>query len=128
MTSKVNEGHISWPFIKIFFFGSWGSYLKSYSKDKIFLSKLYVNVNNMKTQIFKKVKYDLQGHWRSEKGTFMLNLSITFIYKQITMKIYINVNLMKTQFFYWLKYNLRSHERSQKITLLLTFEFTLHLI
>ena len=33
--------------------------------------KLFKNVNIMKTQIFDEIKYDLQGHPRSYKTTFM---------------------------------------------------------
>ena len=58
MTSKVLEGHIK-PleiFLDIYFF-----YI-------IFLLKLHVNANIMKTQVFHEIKHDLKGHERSHKA------------------------------------------------------------
>ena len=31
-----------------------------------------MNANNMKTQIFHDIKYDLNGHWWLQKVTFMI--------------------------------------------------------
>ena len=44
------------------------------------------------------MKYDLKGHSRSYKTTFMPNHSSTFVYGPIFMKICMNANIMKTQY------------------------------
>ena len=61
------------------------------------LSKIQVNANTMKTNIFHKMKYDLKDHGRSNKATFMLerlhDLFKTFrISAQITTMTYVVMN------------------------------------
>ena len=43
------------------------------------LIKIYINANIMNTQIFHLIKYDLNGHWRSQKVTFMFILTLTYV-------------------------------------------------
>ena len=43
------------------------------------LIKIYMNANIMNMQIFHLFKYDLKGHWRSQKVTFMFILTLTYI-------------------------------------------------
>ena len=38
-----------------------------------------MNANIMNTQIFNLIKYDLNGHIRSQKVTFMFILTLTFV-------------------------------------------------
>ena len=52
----------------------------------------------MKTQIFHEMKYDLIGHSRPYKTTFMHSNSSTFVYEPNLMKIFKNDN-METIFF-----------------------------
>ena len=43
------------------------------------LIKIHMNANIMNTQIYTFNKYDLNGHWRSQKVTFMLILTLTYV-------------------------------------------------
>jgi hypothetical protein len=56
----------------------------------------------MKTQFFHKMKYDLKGHPRSYKTTFMQNHSSTFVYGPILMKICMNADIIKMQYMTWI--------------------------
>ena len=79
--------------------------------------KIYMNANIMNSQIFNLNKYDLKGHWRSQKFLqFSVNPTLpnTFICESIMMKIYMNANIMNMQIFYLNKYDLKGHWRSQK--------------
>ena len=38
-----------------------------------------MNANIMNTQIFNLIKYDLNGHCRSQKVTFMFILTLTYV-------------------------------------------------
>ena len=57
-----------------------------------------MNTNNIKTQSFDKMKYDLRGHPRSYEPTLCQNHSSTLVYGPIFRKI-----SMKTQFYHILK-------------------------
>ena len=41
--------------------------------------KVYRNANIMNTQIFHFIKYDFNGHWRSQNVTFMFILTLTYV-------------------------------------------------
>ena len=43
------------------------------------LIKMYMNSKIKNTQIFYLIKYDLNGHWRSQKVTFMFILILTYV-------------------------------------------------
>ena len=45
----------------------------------LIIKKKYINANNMNTQIFNSIEYDLNGHWRSEKVTFIENFVLIFL-------------------------------------------------
>ena len=55
-----------------------------------------MNPNNEKKQIFHKMKYDLQGHSRSHKMTFLF---IIFDIFGLESNLEMNTNITKTQFF-----------------------------
>ena len=46
---------------------------------KLNLMKIYINDNVMNTQIFHLIMYDLIGHLRSQKVTFMFILTLTYV-------------------------------------------------
>ena len=53
-------------------------YLSSTFIYELILIKIYMNANIMNTQIFHVNKFDLNGHWRSQKVTFMIILTFTY--------------------------------------------------
>ena len=55
------------------------------------------------------MKYDLKGHPRSYKTSFVHYHFSTFVYGPILMKIYMNANITKTQFFHKIIYGLNFH-------------------
>ena len=63
------------------------------------LTKLFKNVNFMKTQIFYEIKFDLKGHPRSYKTTFMPK-PFKHIRLLTDLMICMNANIMKIQLNY----------------------------
>ena len=58
------------------------------------------------------MKYELRGHQRSHKGTFLFkNLLYMYIFisNLILSKLYMNANIIKTHIFHELKYDLKVH-------------------
>ena len=49
-----------------------------------------MNADIMNTQIFCFFKYDLNGHWRSQKVTFMFILTLTYVlYEQLFFLVFL---------------------------------------
>ena len=57
--------------------------------------KIYMNANIMNTQIFYLIKYDLKGHWGSQKFTVMFILTLTYVLMDnfLSLFIFLFINL-----------------------------------
>ena len=53
------------------------------------LIKIYMNANIMNTQIFNPIKYDPNGHCRSQKVTFMFILTLTNVLMDNFLSLFI---------------------------------------
>ena len=86
MTSKVIKGHIrSHLSSKI------GSFLHYFVLNLI-LSKLNIDINIIKTEIFHEMRYDFKDLYRSSNHIFFSYLKITFSW----ISFFMNSNLIKT--------------------------------
>ena len=55
------------------------------------LIKIYMNAKIMNTQIFHFIKYDLNGHQRSQKVTFMIILTLPYVLMDKFLSLFNNV-------------------------------------
>ena len=68
-----------------------------------------MNHNNMNTQIFFNIKYDLNGHGRSQMVTFMFILTLTYVFMDNFLSLFslaIKICIIEV---YLLKYYFESH-------------------
>ena len=86
---------------------------------KLISIKINMNANNMKTKLFRFMKFDLRDHWRSHKAIFLSKSKIHLVLGYI---FYLKYNVIKTLYeckhyenanFLWKKIGPR---RSLKVT------------
>ena len=91
-----------------------------------------MNANNIKTQLFLLVKYDLRGHGRSDKVIFLFNNKLFLLFILLKSNLtkhynYMDANIMKIRNFDKVKYDLKGHWRSYNTTFMLKSLLHIHL-